>query len=74
MSEITETQPETDVQTLKTRYLCPCGADAVMTYAFPGQPRQGRCAAHEAGTELRKEVEPGRTYVASVERVTDIVD
>ncbi len=57
-----------ETQTLKTSYLCPCGEPAVMTFAFPGGARQGRCATHEQGTELRKEIEPGRTYVASVER------
>jgi len=39
-----------------------------MAFAFPGSAKQGRCATHEAGTELRKEIEPGRTFVASVER------
>jgi hypothetical protein len=39
-----------------------------MAFAFPGSAKQGRCATHEIGTELRKEIEPGRTFVASVER------
>ncbi len=60
--------PPKTVQTLQTRYLCPCGSPAVMTFAFPGEPKQGRCAVHEEGTILRKEPEPGRTYVASIER------
>lgn len=48
--------------------LCACGAPAVMTFGFPGEPRQGRCVDHEAGTLLRKEIEPGRIHVAAVER------
>lgn len=39
-----------------------------MAFAFPGSAKQGRCAPHEVGTELRREIEPGRTFVASVER------
>lgn len=58
----------TDVQTLSTMFLCPCGAPAVMVFAFPGEAKQGRCEHHEQGTALRKEIEPGRTHVAAVER------
>jgi len=57
-----------DIQTIETSFLCPCGQPAVMTFGFPGEPVQGRCRLHEAGTSLRKEIEPGRTHVASVER------
>ncbi len=63
------TQPFDHVQVLKGRILCHCGAPAVMTFAFPGAAKQGRCATHEQGTELRKEIEPGRTFVAQVERL-----
>jgi len=52
-------------------YLCPCGQPAVMTFAFPGESRQGRCEQHEQGTQLRKEIEPGRTYVAAIERLDE---
>lgn len=62
---------EMQVQTLKPSYLCPCGANAVMVFAFPGEPKQGRCRLHEATTALRKEIEPGRTHVASVERIEE---
>jgi len=63
------TQPFDHVQVIQGRLLCHCGAPAVMTFAFPGSAKQGRCATHEQGTELRKEIEPGRTFVASVERL-----
>ena len=56
------------LQTLNTTFLCPCGAEAVMVFAFPGEAKQGRCSEHEQGTALRKEIEPGRTHVAAVER------
>jgi hypothetical protein len=60
------------VQTLKTRYLCHCGNPAILTFAFPGEAKQARCHLHESGIVLRKEFEPGRTHVASVERFPEI--
>lgn len=61
-----------ETQTLRTHYLCHCGNPAVMTFAFPGEAKQGRCKIHEAGTMLRKDLEPGRTHVAAVERFPEV--
>jgi hypothetical protein len=57
-----------EIAVLDTVYLCPCGQPAIMTFGFPGEAIQGRCELHEQGTQLRKEIEPGRTHVAAVQR------
>lgn len=60
-------QPET--QTIKTFLVCPCGTQATVGYAFPGQPERGLCEQHKNSVEMRRELSPGRSEVASVRRL-----
>jgi len=64
-------QSNDGIQVLDAVFLCPCGQPAVMKFSFPGEATQGRCALHEPGTQLRKDLEPGRTHVASIERLDE---
>lgn len=58
-----------DVQSVRTFLLCPCGSQATIGYAFPGQPERGICDLHEKSVEMRRELSPGRAEVASVRRL-----
>lgn len=65
MSEI---QPS--VQTLQPRYVCTvCAAPAVLTYAFPGQPKRGLCSEHRSSVAFFQEPSPGQCIQATVDQL-----
>lgn len=61
----------TDVQTLRPRFLCGCGADATTSIQFPYEPPRFFCDRDAAAQQLSKEPEPGRVYRASVVKLDE---